>query len=48
MQVEKFVKWLWRFIVMPILFGLIGASMKFSTLQHNSIGKACGIIIAGD
>lgn len=47
LQVEKFVKWLWRFIVMPLLFGLIGASMRFSTLQHNSIGKACGIIFAG-
>lgn len=47
MQIEKHVRWLWRFIMMPILFGLIGNAMRFNTLQKNSIAKACGIIVAG-
>ena len=46
-QIEKHVRWLWRFIMMPILFGLIGNAMRFNTLRHDSIAKACGIIVAG-
>lgn len=46
-QIEKHVRWLWRFIMMPILFGLIGDAMRFNSLQKNSIAKACGIIFAG-
>ncbi|KAL3133331.1 hypothetical protein ABBQ38_007206 [Trebouxia sp. C0009 RCD-2024] len=46
-SIEKHVRWLWRFIMMPILFGLIGNAMRFNTLQKNSIAKACGIIVAG-
>ena len=46
-QIEKHVRWLWRFIMMPILFGLIGDAMRFNRLQKNSIAKACGIIFAG-
>ena len=47
MQIEKHVRWLWRFIMMPILFGLIGNAMRFNSLKKNSIAKACGIIFAG-
>ena len=47
MQVEKHVRWLWRFIMMPILFGLIGNAMRFKTLPNNIIPKACAIIFAG-
>ena len=32
---------------MPILFGLIGNAMRFKTLPHNIIPKACAIIFAG-
>ena len=47
LQVEKNVRWLWRFIMMPVLFGLIGNALRFKTLQHSSISKACAIIFAG-
>ncbi|DBB09325.1 TPA: hypothetical protein ACH3X3_007904 [Trebouxia sp. C0006] len=46
-NVEKNVRWLWRFIMMPVLFGLIGNALRFKTLQHSSISKACAIIFAG-
>ena len=32
---------------MPVLFGLIGNALRFKTLQHSSISKACAIIFAG-
>ena len=47
-QVEKNVRFVWRFIMMPLLFGLIGASMVFRTLTKSSIPKACAIVIAGE
>ncbi|KAL0035158.1 hypothetical protein WJX79_003931 [Trebouxia sp. C0005] len=46
-NVEKNVRWLWRFIMMPVLFGLIGNALRFNTLQHSSTSKACAIIFAG-
>ncbi|KAK9810538.1 hypothetical protein WJX72_012364 [[Myrmecia] bisecta] len=45
--VEKHVRWLWRAIMMPLLFGLIGNTMNFATIAKNTIPKACAIIIAG-
>ena len=47
-QVEKNVRFVWRFLMMPLLFGLIGASMVFRTLTQSSIPKACAIVIAGE
>lgn len=45
--VEKQVRWFWRFIMMPVLFGLVGASINFSTIENGMIPKACAIVIAG-
>ena len=47
-QVEKNVRFVWRFMMMPLLFGLIGASIVFRTLTQSSIPKACAIVIAGE
>ena len=41
------VRWLWRFVMMPLLFGLVGASINFATIASGSIGKACAIVLAG-
>ena len=41
------MRFVWRFLMMPLLFGLIGASMVFRTLTQSSIPKACAIVIAG-
>jgi hypothetical protein len=45
--VEKQVRWFWRFVMMPVLFGLVGASINFATIEGGMIPKACAIIIAG-
>lgn len=45
--VEKQVRWFWRFVMMPVLFGLVGASINFATIESGMIPKACAIIIAG-
>lgn len=46
-SVEKQVRWFWRFVMMPVLFGLVGASINFATIQRGIIPKSCAIIIAG-
>ena len=44
---EKQVRWFWRFVMMPLLFGLVGASINFKKIDTSTISKACAIIIAG-
>lgn len=44
---DEQVRWLWRFVMMPLLFGLVGASINFATIASGSIGKACAIVLAG-
>lgn len=46
-SVEKHVRWFWRFIMCPLLFGLIGTLMNFRTLPTGVIPKAVAIIFAG-
>ncbi|BDA43853.1 Sodium/hydrogen exchanger 9B2 [Coccomyxa sp. Obi] len=46
-SVEKHVRWFWRMVMMPVMFGLVGASVNFSTIQRGIIPKSCAIIIAG-
>lgn len=46
-SLEKQVRWFWRFVMMPVLFGLVGASVNFATIQRGIIPKACAIIVAG-
>lgn len=46
-QVEKVVRWVWRAVLMPALFGLVGASINFAQITGGYIGKACAIVIAG-
>jgi hypothetical protein len=45
--VEKQVRWIWRFVMMPLLFGLVGASINFATIASGVIGRACAIVLAG-
>jgi len=42
------VRWFWRFIMCPLLFGIIGTQMNFNTLPSGTIPKAFAIIFAGD
>ena len=46
-QAEHAVRFLWRFILMPLLFTLIGTTINFSTLSTSTIQKACALIFAG-
>ena len=46
-SVEKQVRWFWRLVMMPVLFGLVGASVNFATIQRGIIPKSCAIVIAG-
>lgn len=46
-SVEKQVRWFWRLVMMPVLFGLVGASVDFATIERGIIPKSCAIIIAG-
>lgn len=46
-SVEKHVRWFWRFVMCPLLFGLIGTTMNFNTLPTNIIPKSVAIICAG-
>lgn len=46
-SVEKHVRWFWRFIMCPLLFGIIGTQINFSTLPNGTIPKAVAIIFAG-
>ena len=46
-SVEKQVRWFWRLIMMPVLFGLVGASVNFASIERGIIPKSCAIIIAG-
>lgn len=47
MCLDPQVRWLWRFVMMPLLFGLVGASINLATIASGSIGKACAIVLAG-
>jgi len=47
-QVETAVRFIWRFLLMPLLFCLIGTSINFSTLSGSTIQKACSIVFAGE
>ena len=46
-NVEKQVRWFWRFVMMPLLFGLVGASVNFKTIDKSIIPKAVAIIVSG-
>ena len=46
-QAEHAVRFLWRFILMPLLFTLIGTIINFSTLSSTTIQKACSLVFAG-
>lgn len=46
-EAEKAVRFLWRFLLMPLLFCLIGATITFATLPGTTIAKACAIIFSG-
>ena len=41
------MRFLWRFILMPLLFTLIGTIINFSTLSSTTIQKACSLVFAG-
>ncbi len=45
---EKHVRFLWRWILMPLLFCLIGTIINFSNLPSSTIVKAVGLIFAGE
>ena len=44
---EKHVRFLWRWILMPLLFCLIGTIINFQQLPSSTIVKAVGLIFAG-
>ena len=46
-SVEKQVRWFWRFVMMPLMFGLVGASVNFNTIDKSIIPKAVAIVVAG-
>ena len=46
-SVEKQVRWFWRFVMMPLMFGLVGASVDFKTIDTSIIPKAVAIVVAG-
>lgn len=46
-QAEGAVRFIWRFLLMPLLFCLIGTTINFSTLASSTIAKACSIVFAG-
>ena len=41
------MRFLWRFILMPLLFTLVGTIINFSTLSSSTIQKACSLVFAG-
>ena len=45
--VEKQVRWFWRFVMMPLLFGLVGTSVDLKTLDTSIIPRACAIVVSG-
>ena len=45
---EKHVRFLWRWLLMPLLFCLIGTAINFDTLPSSVIAKAVGLICAGE
>ena len=45
--VERQLRWFWRFVTMPVLFGLVGATVNFAVVDRAIISRACAIIIAG-
>jgi hypothetical protein len=45
--VEKKVRFVWRIVLMPILFGLTGITIVFANLPSAAIGNACAIVSAG-
>lgn len=44
---EKHVRFLWRWIFMPLLFCLLGTLINFGKLTNGTIKKAVGLIFAG-
>ena len=46
-SVEKHVRWFWRYIMCPLLFGLIGTLLNFNGLDTGTVAKAIAIIFAG-
>ena len=46
-SVEKQVRWVWRFVMSPLMFGLVGASVNFKTIDKSIIPKAVAIIVSG-
>ena len=45
--VEKHVRWFWRYIMCPLLFGLIGTLLNFNGLKTGTVARAIAIIFAG-
>ena len=45
--VERQLRWFWRFVTMPVLFGLVGATVNFAVVDRAIISRACAIILAG-
>ena len=44
---ETHVRFLWRWVLMPLLFCLIGTIINFNTLPDSTIPRAVGLIFAG-
>ena len=44
---ETHVRFLWRWVLMPLLFCLIGTIINFNTLPSSTIPRAVGLIFAG-
>ena len=44
---QAHVRFLWRWVLMPLLFCLIGTIIDFNTLPGSTIPRAVGLIFAG-
>lgn len=46
-EAEQAVVFLWRFILMPLLFCFIGTNILFADLPVTTIQHACALIVSG-
>lgn len=46
-EAEQAVVFLWRFILMPLLFCFIGTNILFAELPVTTIQHACALIVSG-
>ena len=44
---ETHVRFVWRWVLMPLLFCLIGTIIDFNTLPDSTISRSVGVIFAG-